>query len=303
MIEQQTVLREIDRIRKERKMSQAEMLHEITSERSYRRYKNNELTIPLGVLFQLMHRVQVTIPDLFLYSHPTELSMFLLEDLYKKQVTIGTGNPSAVIEALNARDVTDEIKTFISDFVQKCQAVTDSTSYRKILLTALEQPIKQGSNQSKNLFVLAWALETWMKDRILTVEDWYQIWLDSNYKKPQSIVYELLICRFLNQVFIEDSWVPILHQQLIAQIKTRALAKDSLTLTSDILLHEGATKDPSYQDLSVDQHVFRQGMMLLLQKDKARFEYTLAIANDRFHQDYIRFLSKRAKEETHHLTK
>lgn len=60
-------LEAVESLRKEKGISIDDFIDEITSERSYRRYLNQELSIPLDVLGKLIEKLDVAFPDILLY--------------------------------------------------------------------------------------------------------------------------------------------------------------------------------------------------------------------------------------------
>lgn len=61
-------LEAVETIRKEKGLSIERLIEEITSERSYRRYLNAELPIPLDVLEKLISKLDVQIADILIYA-------------------------------------------------------------------------------------------------------------------------------------------------------------------------------------------------------------------------------------------
>ena len=66
--ETQIYIEIIENIRKQRKISIDQLLHNITSERSYRRYLLKEKDIPLEVLTKLMKALDVSVIDMIIYT-------------------------------------------------------------------------------------------------------------------------------------------------------------------------------------------------------------------------------------------
>ena len=60
-------LEAIDTIRKEKGLSIEALIEDITSERSYRRYMNQELSIPLQILEKMILRLGVSMSDILIY--------------------------------------------------------------------------------------------------------------------------------------------------------------------------------------------------------------------------------------------
>ena len=60
-------LEAIETLRKEKKLSIEDLIENITSERSYRRYLNQDLPIPLDTLEKLIFKLGVDLPDILMY--------------------------------------------------------------------------------------------------------------------------------------------------------------------------------------------------------------------------------------------
>ena len=60
-------LEAVETLRKEKKLSIEDLIENITSERSYRRYLNQDLPIPLDTLEKLIFKLGVDLPDILMY--------------------------------------------------------------------------------------------------------------------------------------------------------------------------------------------------------------------------------------------
>lgn len=60
-------LEAIESLRKEKGLSIDDLIDDVTSERSYRRYLNQELPIPLNILQKLISKLDVDFPDVLIY--------------------------------------------------------------------------------------------------------------------------------------------------------------------------------------------------------------------------------------------
>jgi hypothetical protein len=224
--------------------------------------------------------------------------------MYQTNPALDEHHQEDIIRVLSCRDITNDIRLAFETYREESQVLDNSELRKHLLLQALRTHVNQGRDDMKNSILLAWTIEELIatKDNHpITIEHLYQVFIDSSYPTQTNRIFALIMIRFLNYIFANNWWIPTYHAQLTAKIKDTVLAQDSLALSSDIILHHGATKDPTFQDKSIDQGVFQMGMKLLLRKDADLYHRVRKVSKEQFNQDFIAFLRERAKIEIHHM--
>jgi hypothetical protein len=297
MTNHQTLLDSLESIRKQRNLSIHDLIDGITSERSYRRYRNQQLAMPVSTMLQLLDRLNVTLQDLIVHhqldnkdvKRVLRFTRYLNRHRYRQADTLVDHiRHTAFDDPFVQRYATLQVHRYDRHLGRIMDGVL--TNYIQVHAPIVRENLRHP-------FALAFLIDVFRlnkeQDKAM-VKEFYTLLLDEDLQIREQELFVLSALSFLRYVVESDQVLVKPHMKLYHQIERHATFHKTMTFDAELSFQEAYLARHHGENDEWERKLVHYVMQLVLQGNKAVYEKELRLLSRLCDEDVHDILARQA---------